>query len=119
MTIRIAIIGDTYNVEDQLGETEAHIANGCIIPCYGFEFHDEGGATIYKCGDAFNGGIIIDCFVHPESDCTWCVVKCNDVYFEVEFIYDGAYTVLYEPPPSTSKKKKIKDSTMLNGGKLW
>ena len=112
MMIRIAIIGGIYNVEDQLG------GNGYIIPCYGFEFHDEDRATIYKCGDEFNGGIIIDCFVHPESDCTWCVVECNGVYFEVEFIYSGSYKVLYESP-STNRKRKIKDSTMLNGGKLW
>lgn len=93
----IRMIGDHYDKHDQFSD------DGCVIECHGISFEDaesQGGfMKSYECGDRFRDGVIVDCFCHPESDCIWAIVKCNDVYFSVEFKHTGKYDIFNEPLP--------------------
>ena len=74
----IRVIGSEYNTSDMIVDT--------VEQCRGFMItDDEEWITVYKIGDEYNDGKIVDCFVHHESDCIWMVVECNGVYFEIGF----------------------------------
>lgn len=70
----IEILGDRYNDEDMIVDT--------VEKCDGYRFTDGRGieVKVYK-GYIYNGGLVVDCFVHPESDTIFFVVLCDGVYF--------------------------------------
>lgn len=112
-----AILGDTYNVEDQVTDTVERICGARLQDKDGFIY-------VYEVGHAYNDGKIVDVFVHPESDCIWFIVECNGIYFEMHVDGFVTYIPYYEPLPweyydPLPWDDGIKDSTKLSGGHLW
>lgn len=113
---RINVIGTNYNKEDQFGN------DGCVIECDGLSFVNAEKKNnfmnimdTYMVGDKYMDSTVVDCFCHPESDCIWMIVKCSNVYFDVEFYHTGKYDPIF----NSGTSRHVKDSTELSGGHLW
>lgn len=99
---KINPIGTEYNPVDMIVDTVEQV--------YGVKLEADDKHIIVESGNMYLDGIVVNIFIHPESDCVWAIVKCNEVYFEVTF--DGF--VKYVPYYT-----HIKDSTELSGGVYW
>ena len=44
-----------------------------------------GDGETFMCGQSYGGGKIIECFVHPESDCAWFILNVGGGLFEISF----------------------------------
>ena len=90
----IRVMGNSYDKHEWYG------GDGCVVECDGFTFTsaDTGYTEYWRRGDTYMGGTIIDCFIHPESDCIWAIIECEGVYFEVEPDHNGHYGPLINIP---------------------
>jgi hypothetical protein len=94
LKIGISVIGDKYSTEQMTVDT--------VEACHGFHVIDNTDLIhIFAVGDEFRGGKIVDCFVHPESDCVFMVVECDGVYFDVYFDNYKKYDIQWTPLPFT------------------
>ena len=81
-------IGVNYSRDSQIIDT--------VELCDGFTIIDEDNSRHkFMIGDNFRDGQIVDCFVHPESDCVWMVACCNEYYFEIIFDNYKDYNVTW------------------------
>lgn len=87
-SVSIEVIGKDYKSENMLVDT--------VEPCDGFTIVKNGYGEIVTVHDRYMGGVIVDCFNHPESDCIFFVAECKGVYFCVYPDYDSY--VLFEFP---------------------
>lgn len=83
----IRVIGTKYSIDDMIIDT--------VELCNGFTIISNNGPFTYKIGDQYRDSYIVDCFVHPESDCIFMIVEYGGVYFEVYFYDYEKYKLLF------------------------
>lgn len=86
--MEIRSIGTRYSRDVQMVDT--------VEMCDGFIVIDKDNLKHkFIIGDKFRDGQIIDCFIHPESDCIWMIVCYDEYYFEVYFDNYKDYNIIW------------------------